>query len=105
MATMGLPKSSSPMPVARQRARAPAALRPWVVTRERRAGIRPPYARLRQPSASMLACGTGRKGGMAMAEFTGKVAIVTGAGSGIGEACARLLASRGAQVLVADVAA
>ena len=40
-----------------------------------------------------------------MAEFTGKVAIVTGAGSGIGEACARLLASRGAQVLVADVAA
>jgi NAD(P)-dependent dehydrogenase (short-subunit alcohol dehydrogenase family) len=42
---------------------------------------------------------------MAMAEFTGKVAIVTGAGSGIGEACARLLASRGAQVLVADVAA
>ena len=39
MATMGLPKSSSPMPVARHRARAPAALRPWVVTRERRAGI------------------------------------------------------------------
>src|SRR6185295_20280878 len=27
------------MPVARQRARAPAALRPWVVIRERRAGI------------------------------------------------------------------
>jgi len=27
------------MPVARHRERAPAALRPWVVTRERRAGI------------------------------------------------------------------
>ena len=39
MATIGLPKSSSVMPVARQSARAPAALRPWVVTRERRAGI------------------------------------------------------------------
>ena len=38
-----------------------------------------------------------------MDEFAGKVAIVTGAGSGIGEACAALLARRGAQVLVADV--
>jgi NAD(P)-dependent dehydrogenase (short-subunit alcohol dehydrogenase family) len=37
-------------------------------------------------------------------DFAGKVAIVTGAGSGIGEACATLLASRGARVLVADVA-
>jgi NAD(P)-dependent dehydrogenase (short-subunit alcohol dehydrogenase family) len=36
-------------------------------------------------------------------EFAGKVAIVTGAGSGIGEACATLLARRGAKVLVADV--
>ncbi len=40
-----------------------------------------------------------------MDEFAGKVAIVTGGGSGIGEACATLLAQRGAQVLVADVAA
>ena len=40
-----------------------------------------------------------------MDEFAGKVAIVTGGGSGIGEACATLLARRGAQVLVADVAA
>lgn len=40
-----------------------------------------------------------------MDEFVGKVAIVTGGGSGIGEACATLLARRGAQVLVADVAA
>ena len=38
IATMGRPKSSTPMQVARQRERAPAALRPWVVTRERRAG-------------------------------------------------------------------
>lgn len=36
-------------------------------------------------------------------DFVGKAAVVTGGGSGIGEACARLLARRGAQVLVADV--
>src|SRR5215207_8156565 len=39
MATMGLPKSSSVMPVARHRARAPAIVRPWVEVRERRSGI------------------------------------------------------------------
>jgi NAD(P)-dependent dehydrogenase (short-subunit alcohol dehydrogenase family) len=38
-------------------------------------------------------------------ELAGKVAIVTGAGSGIGEACVTLLARRGAKVLVADVRA
>jgi NAD(P)-dependent dehydrogenase (short-subunit alcohol dehydrogenase family) len=37
------------------------------------------------------------------AELADRVAIVTGAGSGIGEACARLLARRGAATLVADV--
>jgi NAD(P)-dependent dehydrogenase (short-subunit alcohol dehydrogenase family) len=36
-------------------------------------------------------------------DFDGKVALVTGAGSGIGEACAQLLAERGANVLVADI--
>ena len=36
-------------------------------------------------------------------DFAGKVAIVTGGGSGIGEACAVLLAARGAKVLIADV--
>jgi NAD(P)-dependent dehydrogenase (short-subunit alcohol dehydrogenase family) len=36
-------------------------------------------------------------------DFEGKVAVVTGAGSGIGEACAVLLAQRGARVLVADL--
>jgi len=36
-------------------------------------------------------------------EIAGKVAIVTGAGSGIGRACARSLAQAGASVLVADV--
>jgi NAD(P)-dependent dehydrogenase (short-subunit alcohol dehydrogenase family) len=36
-------------------------------------------------------------------DFADKVAVVTGAGSGIGEACARLLADRGAKVLVADI--
>ncbi|MEV4346456.1 SDR family NAD(P)-dependent oxidoreductase [Actinoplanes sp. NPDC049596] len=35
-------------------------------------------------------------------EFAGKVAIVTGGGSGIGEATAVLLARRGAKVVVAD---
>jgi NAD(P)-dependent dehydrogenase (short-subunit alcohol dehydrogenase family) len=38
-----------------------------------------------------------------MTAFEGKTAIVTGAGSGIGAACAKLLAERGARVLAADV--
>ena len=36
---IGLPKSPSFMPVARQRARAPAMLRPWVEVRERYWGM------------------------------------------------------------------
>jgi hypothetical protein len=39
MAMMGLPKSLFLTPVARQRPRAPAMLRPWVVVRERYAGM------------------------------------------------------------------
>lgn len=35
-------------------------------------------------------------------ELDGKVAIVTGAGSGIGEACVRLIAERGGSVIVSD---
>ncbi|HEX5615044.1 MAG TPA: glucose 1-dehydrogenase [Acidimicrobiia bacterium] len=38
-------------------------------------------------------------------DFAGKVALVTGGGSGIGEAAARQLGARGAQVVVADVVA
>lgn len=38
-----------------------------------------------------------------MGRLDGKVAIVTGAGSGIGEASARLMASEGASVVVADI--
>ncbi|HVQ17902.1 MAG TPA: SDR family NAD(P)-dependent oxidoreductase [Actinomycetes bacterium] len=41
---------------------------------------------------------------MAERDFDGKVAVVTGAGSGIGEACALMLADRGANVVVADIA-
>jgi NAD(P)-dependent dehydrogenase (short-subunit alcohol dehydrogenase family) len=39
---------------------------------------------------------------MAHDDFQGKVAMVTGGGSGIGEACVMEFASRGAQVVIAD---
>jgi NAD(P)-dependent dehydrogenase (short-subunit alcohol dehydrogenase family) len=39
---------------------------------------------------------------MSTPDFANKVAIVTGGGSGIGEACATLIAERGGQVLIAD---
>ena len=41
IATIGLPKSSSVMPVARQSARAPAMVRPWVEVLDRSSGMLP----------------------------------------------------------------
>ena len=38
-----------------------------------------------------------------MAQFTGKVALVTGGGSGIGEAISKELAAKGADVVVTDI--
>ena len=38
-----------------------------------------------------------------MSEFSGKVAIVTGAASGIGRASAQLYAREGAKIVVSDV--
>jgi 3-oxoacyl-[acyl-carrier protein] reductase len=38
-------------------------------------------------------------------DFTGQVAVVTGAAQGIGEACPRALAAAGAAVVVADLSA
>ncbi|HZK06209.1 MAG TPA: SDR family oxidoreductase [Actinomycetaceae bacterium] len=41
---------------------------------------------------------------MALIDMTGKTIIITGAGSGIGRATARMLAEQGASVIVADIA-
>jgi len=38
-----------------------------------------------------------------MGELTGKVALVTGGGRGLGQSCANILASKGASVVIADI--
>jgi NAD(P)-dependent dehydrogenase (short-subunit alcohol dehydrogenase family) len=40
---------------------------------------------------------------MTQSTFDGKVALVTGGGSGLGEAIGKLLASRGAKVVLTDI--
>jgi NAD(P)-dependent dehydrogenase (short-subunit alcohol dehydrogenase family) len=45
----------------------------------------------------------GSRGSATAGRFDGKVALVTGAGSGIGEAIARLIAARGGRVVIADI--
>jgi NAD(P)-dependent dehydrogenase (short-subunit alcohol dehydrogenase family) len=44
-----------------------------------------------------------KRGERMTTEFQGKVALVTGAGGGIGRATAELFAARGAKVVVSDV--
>ena len=58
-------------------------------------------------SRSLRRARVGERGGVgrSSAEFTGSLVVVTGAGSGIGRATARLFAGLGAEVVVADLRA
>ncbi|KLL10383.1 SDR family oxidoreductase [Protofrankia coriariae] len=74
----------------------PALERAAVSSRERAAGPR-------RPQRPRLRWGRGRGPGLERAAFAGKLAVVTGGGSGIGRATALAFAEHGAAVVVCDL--
>ena len=84
----------------------------WAVRRRERDGLghghdlrrRWRHARTRQSSSAIWPAATLRRGDVMSEDFTGKVALVTGAAGGMGRATAQAFAAAGAQVVAADVA-
>src|SRR2546430_2604656 len=68
-----------------------------------RRSAQPGHGWVREPGEDALGAERTQTYSRSMGRLEGKVAIVTGAGSGIGEATARLMAREGASVVVADI--